>query len=186
MAQVGPHDEPISSMVASTASDFVIEHILSSLRRCFLHSENTTLAQSRPTSEGMVHTFPATFVFAFHPDIRMVLPIDLAVGSELGDLRIHLAFDFDDRCLGQVTISPATTMYTAANQKTVEHTVTLFQKLLTHIGRHVCRNCSQEKHPMKLHKCAACAQSLYCGKPCQDADWARHKRVCKKIVQTPS
>jgi hypothetical protein len=38
----------------------------------------------------------------------------------------------------------------------------------------------RELHVSQFKKCASCCQVVYCGRDCQEKDWARHKAACKQ------
>jgi hypothetical protein len=47
----------------------------------------------------------------------------------------------------------------------------------------VCRVCGSQE---TLASCSRCQKVYYCGKPCQKADWTRHKTMCKACSYTSS
>lgn len=50
--------------------------------------------------------------------------------------------------------------------------------LFSQINR--CTRCNLSSIQHDLHRCARCANTYYCNKICQKADWKFHKNVCKK------
>ncbi|KAI0363911.1 hypothetical protein BV20DRAFT_1039681 [Pilatotrama ljubarskyi] len=42
-------------------------------------------------------------------------------------------------------------------------------------------NCAKLSNSLRsLSRCSACQAILYCSRPCQTADWKRHKRYCRR------
>ncbi|KAJ7279736.1 hypothetical protein C8J57DRAFT_1712667 [Mycena rebaudengoi] len=44
-----------------------------------------------------------------------------------------------------------------------------------------CHKCCREED-VELSRCGGCRRISYCGKECQDADWKRHKPMCKALT----
>jgi hypothetical protein len=49
-----------------------------------------------------------------------------------------------------------------------------------------CAACSVFVHSPENGKCAGCKKVFYCGKSCQKAHWASHKKLCQSAAQATS
>lgn len=72
----------------------------------------------------------------------------------------------------------------ASRQITAPKTALLEYYTLT---KGACANNPLHSHTDKtLLRCSKCKAALYCGAPCQEMDWPRHKQVCKILKDQPT
>jgi len=64
-----------------------------------------------------------------------------------------------------------------------DHDDDLHESDLQNFGRRDrCAQCLETSMPLK--RCGQCHMVAYCSKECQREHWSRHKKVCKKIVES--